>query len=86
MEKDLISIVIPVYNVEKYLSRCIESILNQTYKNWEAVFVNDGSIDNSLEILKDYQKKDERIKVIDKRNEGSGVARNTGIGQSGGGT
>ena len=85
MEKDLISIVIPVYNVEKYLSRCIESILNQTYKNWEAVFVNDGSIDNSLEILKDYQKKDERIKVIDKRNEGSGVARNTGIGQSGGG-
>lgn len=82
MEKDLISIVIPVYNVERYLSRCIESILNQTYENWEAVFVNDGSKDNSLEILKDYQKRDNRIIVIDKKNEGSGVARNTGVERS----
>ena len=82
MEKDLISIVVPVYNVEKYLPRCIESILNQTYKNWEAIFVNDGSIDNSLEILKNYQKKDNRIKIIDKKNEGTGAARNDGINES----
>lgn len=82
MEKDLISIVIPVYNVEKYLSRCIESILNQTYENWEAIFVNDESKDNSLEVLKEYQKKDDRIKIADKKNEGSGIARNTGIEKS----
>ena len=82
MEKDLISIVVPVYNVEKYIPRCIESILNQTYKNWEVIFINDGSKDNSLEVLKNYQKKDNRIKIIDKKNEGSGVARNIGIEKS----
>ena len=82
MDKNLISVVIPVYNVEKYLSRCIGSILNQTYENWEAIFVNDGSRDNSLEILKEYQNKDKRIKIIDKKNEGSGVARNIGIEKS----
>lgn len=82
MEKDLISIVIPVYNVEKYLPRCVESILNQTYENWEAVFVNDGSKDNSLGILREYQNEDKRIKIIDKKNEGSGIARNTGMEQS----
>ena len=82
MEKDLISIVVPVYNVEKYLSRCIDSILNQTYEKWEAIFVNDGSKDNSLEILKKYQNKDKRIKIVNKKNEGSGIARNIGIEQS----
>ena len=79
MEKDLISVIVPVYNIEKYLPRCIDSILDQTYKNWEAIFVNDGSTDNSLKILEEYKKRDERIKIINKKNAGSGAARNDGI-------
>lgn len=82
MEKDLISVIVPVYNIEKYLPRCINSILDQTYKNWEAIFVNDGSTDNSLKILEEYKKIDERIKIIDKKNAGSGAARNDGIENS----
>lgn len=78
----MISIIIPVYNIEKYLSRCIESVLDQTYQNLEAIFVNDGSTDNSLKILEEYQKKDKRIKIINKENAGSGAARNDGIEQS----
>ena len=79
MEKDLISVIIPVYNVENYLERCINSILNQTYKQFEAIFINDGSTDNSLEILKKYQEKDKRILIIDKVNAGTGAARNDGL-------
>ncbi len=75
----LISIIVPVYNVEKYLKRCLDSLINQTYKNIEIILVNDGSKDNSLKILKEYQKKDDRIIIIDKINEGVSVARNTGI-------
>ena len=82
MEKGLISVIVPVYNIEKYLSRCIDSILDQTYKNWEAIFVNDGSTDNSLKILEEYKKRDKRIKIIDKKNAGSGAARNDGIENS----
>lgn len=82
MEKDLISVIVPVYNIEKYLPRCIDSILNQTYKNWEAIFINDGSTDNSLKILEEYKRKNERIKIIDKKNAGSGAARNDGIESS----
>lgn len=76
---NLISIVIPVYNVEKYLSRCLESILSQSLKEIEIIIVNDGSTDNSLEICRNYQQKDSRIIIIDKKNEGVSVARNTGI-------
>lgn len=82
MEKDLISVIVPVYNIERYLPRCIDSILDQTYKNWEAIFINDGSTDNSLIILEKYKKRDERIKIIDKKNAGSGAARNDGIESS----
>lgn len=82
MKEKLISIIVPVYNVEEYLERCINSILNQTYKNWEVIFINDGSIDRSLEILKEYKEKDKRIKIIDKKNAGSGAARNEGIASS----
>lgn len=74
-----ISVIIPVYNVSDYLSKCLDSILNQSLKDIEIICVNDGSSDNSLEILKDYEKKDKRIIVIDKENEGSGVARNAGL-------
>lgn len=74
-----VSIIVPVYNVEKYLSKCLESLINQTLKDIEIVCVNDGSTDNSLSILKEYANKDSRIKVIDKQNKGVSVARNLGI-------
>lgn len=79
MEKDLISIVIPVYNVERYLKKCINSIVNQSYKNIEIILVDDGSTDNSSEICDEYIKKDDRIKVIHKENGGLSDARNKGI-------
>ena len=74
-----LSIIIPVYNVEEYLSECLESILNQSFKDFEVICINDGSTDNSLEVLRRYSEKDNRIVVIDKKNEGSGIARNAGI-------
>ncbi len=74
-----ISVIIPVYNVEKYLRECLDSVVNQTLKDIEIICVNDGSTDNSLEILKEYEKQDSRIKIIDKKNEGAGVARNHGL-------
>ena len=74
-----ISIVVPVYNVEKYLGNCIESILNQTFKNFELILVDDGSTDNSGKICDIYEKKDSRIKVIHKNNGGLSSARNAGL-------
>ena len=74
-----ISIIVPVYNVEKYLENCIESILNQTFKDFELILVDDGSTDNSGKICDIYEKKDSRIKVIHKNNEGLSSARNTGL-------
>jgi len=75
----LISIIIPVYNVESYLKDCLESVINQTYKNLEIIIINDGSQDNSKEICYNYAKKDSRIKLINKKNEGVSAARNTGM-------
>lgn len=75
----LISVIIPVYNSEKYLKRCIDSVINQSYKNLEIIIVNDGSTDNSLNICKEYKKLDNRIILIDKKNGGVSVARNAGI-------
>lgn len=74
-----ISVIIPVYNVEKYLYRCLNSIINQSYKDLEIILVNDGSTDSSGQICDDFSKKDNRIKVIHKENEGVSIARNTGI-------
>lgn len=74
-----ISVIVPVYNVEKYLPECLDSIINQTLKDIEIICINDGSPDNSLEILKRYAANDARIKIIDKKNEGVGKARNDGI-------
>lgn len=79
---DLISVVVPIYNVETYLSECIESIINQTYRNLEIILVNDGSTDNSGEICSKYEFKDERIKIINKENGGLSDARNVGISNS----
>lgn len=77
MEK--VSVIVPVYNGEEYLRRCLDSIVKQTYKELEIILVNDGSKDNSLKIMEEYAKKDKRIIIIDKKNEGVSVARNTGI-------
>lgn len=74
-----LSIIIPVYNVEKYVSNCLESILNQPFKDLEVICVNDGSSDKSLSVLQEYKNRDERIIIIDKKNEGSGVARNSAL-------
>jgi len=82
MEKDLISIIVPVYNVEKYLESCLESIINQTYKNLEIILVDDGSTDESGNICDKYANKDKRIKVIHKKNGGLSDARNIGIKES----
>ena len=71
--------VVPVYNVEKYLSQCLDSLVNQTYKNIEIICVNDGSTDKSGDILEEYQKKDSRIKVVSQPNGGLSKARNTGM-------
>ena len=74
-----VSVIIPVYNVEKYLRECLDSVVNQTLKDIEIICVNDGSTDNSLEILKEYAQKDNRIIVIDKVNEGVSIARNLAV-------
>ncbi|HFI0107720.1 TPA: glycosyltransferase family 2 protein [Streptococcus suis] len=75
----LISIIIPIYNVENYLSRCLDSVVNQTYPNLEIILVNDGTPDGSVAIAEAYQEKDKRIKLIHQENAGLSEARNTGL-------
>ena len=83
MNNPKVSVIIPVYNVEKYLRQCLDSICNQTFKNIEIIIVNDCSPDNSLQIIKEYQQKDDRIVLVDlKQNGGLANARNTGIKNS----
>lgn len=79
MKKILVSIIVPVYNCEKYLSSCIEHLLNQTYKNIEIILINDGSIDNSWKIITEYSKKDKRIIPVNQENSGANLARKKGI-------
>lgn len=79
MEKDLISIIIPVYNTAPYLERCIGSVQKNTYKNIEMICVNDGSTDESLDILKHMSAADQRIRVLSQENQGLSMARNTGL-------
>lgn len=82
MNNPLVTVVVPVYNVEKYLDRCIDSIVNQTYKNLEIILVDDGSPDNCPQMCDIWAEKDSRIKVMHKKNAGAGMARNTGIENS----
>lgn len=79
MSESLISVIIPIYNVEKYLDRCLKSIISQSYKNIEIILIDDGSKDASSKICDDYAKSDNRIRVIHKKNEGVAIARNLGI-------
>ena len=81
---ELVSIIVPVYNVEKYLDRCIESIVNQTYTDLEILLIDDGSPDNSPQMCDEWARRDSRIRVIHKENQGLGMARNTGIDEAGG--
>lgn len=74
-----VSIVVPIYNSENYLKYCLETIINQTYSNLEILLINDGSVDNSLEICREYEQKDNRIKLFNIPNSGVSVARNIGI-------
>ena len=78
-QKPLVSIIVPVYNSEKYLSACLESIINQTYPHLEIILINDGSTDGSLKIINQFIKKDSRIKLIDQKNQGQSAARNQGL-------
>lgn len=75
----LVSIVIPVYNAEHFIKRCLDSILNQSFTDWKAILINDGSTDRSLEICKQYSQKDSRISIISQKNAGPSAARNVGI-------
>ena len=79
MKEQKVSIVVPVYNVEKYLKRCVDSLLGQSYQNIEILLVDDGSKDSSLSICKKYELEYTRIRVFQKENYGLGLTRNFGI-------
>ena len=74
-----VSVIVPVYNAEKYLNKCVDSILNQSLKDIEVILVDDGSTDGSLEVLRNYEKQDRRVKVLTQQNRFAGVARNNGL-------
>ena len=82
MENQLISVIVPVYNVEEYLKQCLDSILEQTFSNYEVILVNDGSTDSSGLICQEYAEKDARIRYFEKENGGLSDARNYGIEQA----
>lgn len=84
IKNEKITIIVPVYNVERYLQQCIESLINQSYENLEIILVNDGSTDASGEICDKYSSVDNRVKVIHKKNEGVSIARNTGLKEASG--
>ena len=79
MKEELISVIVPIYNVEQYLEKCIESIISQTYKNLQIILIDDGSNDKSGKICNKYAEKDKRVVVIHKENAGVSEARNTGL-------
>ena len=84
MEMPLVSIIVPVYNAQSHLSRCLESICGQEYKNLELIVINDGSKDKSLPVCEEFRKKDSRILLVDKANSGVSDTRNLGLKLAGG--
>lgn len=85
MIADLISVIVPIYNVENYIRQCLDSLLHQTYQNFEVLMINDGSTDASASICREYVAKDARFRYFEKENGGVSSARNLGIERSGGG-
>lgn len=83
-EKELVSVIVPIYKVEKYICRCVDSIINQTYHNLEIILVDDGSPDGCPAICDEYAKRDERITVIHQKNKGLSAARNSGLEKASG--
>ena len=79
MNKALVSIIIPIFNGDAYLRKCLDSILNQNYSDLEVILINDGSSDHSLDVCKEYAETDGRIKIINKENTGVSDSRNRGI-------
>lgn len=79
MQDKIVSIILPVFNAERFLPQCLDSILRQTYQEWELIAVDDGSEDGSIEILKSYEQRDNRIRIISKKNEGVSIARNVAL-------
>lgn len=79
MKEKLVSVIVPIYNTEKYLDNCIESIINQSYKNLDIILVNDGSTDKSKSICEKWMKNDSRIRIINQENMGAAMAKNTGL-------
>src|SRR5690349_25117803 len=79
MTEQLISVIMPAYNAEKFVAESISSVITQTYKNWELIIVDDGSTDNTKNIIEEFAKHDARIKYIYQENAKQGKARNTGI-------
>ena len=74
-----ISVIVPVYNTQKYLNECLNSLINQTFQDIEIICINDGSTDDSLEVLNEFSKKDNRIKIVTQKNSGLSASRNHGI-------
>jgi glycosyltransferase involved in cell wall biosynthesis len=79
MNNKLVSIIIPAYNVENYISRCLDSVILQSYQNIEILVINDGSTDNTLSIIESYRVRDRRISLINQKNKGLSAARNVGL-------
>lgn len=84
ISQPLVSIIVPCYNVEKYVEECVNSIISQDYKNWEGILINDGSTDNTLDLIKNIKEKDNRIRVFSQENLGLSATRNKGIEHSNG--
>ena len=80
----MISVIIPVFNNEKYIARCLDSLLAQTYRDFEALVINDGSVDRSGMIIQEYSAKDSRIRYFEQKNQGVSVARNKGLDNANG--
>ena len=78
-QRPVVSIIIPIYNVENYIGKCIDSVINQTWKKIEIICVNDGTLDNSMEVEQQKADKDSRIRIINIENSGLSVARNVGM-------
>ena len=79
MVKDMVSIIVPVYNVEGYIDRCLQSMASQTYASLEIILVNDGSTDRTADLCAEFARKDERVRVLTQTNKGAAAARNAGI-------